>query len=131
MNEKEIMQHELNCRQTIINDLQTERERIMVMVNKANEACHRLRDEVVHVTAQTHAIVKATMLLNNVRELRLPTHLLVKARGHMLERVEPEEGVTPDGLEFTLREFTPEEIEREKSLRAQVEQAEERIKPPS
>ena len=131
MNEKELMQHELQCRQTIINNLQDERDRIMEMVNRANQACHRLRDEVVHTTAQIHAIVKATMLLNNIMTLHLPAKLLVKAIGHVLAREKPEDGVEEDGLKFTMREHTPEEAEREKTMRAKIEQATARIKPSS
>lgn len=128
MNEKQIMQHELKCRAQIIEDLQTERERIMEMVNRANAACHRLRDEVVYVTAQTHGIIKAVMFITANQEIHLPGNLLKKMRGYQLEKGKKLDDDDEGSLRFTMREHTPTEVAREKQLRAKIEGASKRIK---
>ena len=127
MNPMQALQHELQVRQQVIIDLQTERERIVSMVDRANLMCHRLRDEVIMVTAQTHGIVKALMLLNSQQgQMVISGSMLKKARNWILEKGNRDDLEDGD-IAFFLRPRTSEELEAEERMRKKVEGAEKRI----
>lgn len=127
MSPQALLQHELQVRGQVIKDLQQEKERMVQMLNRATGACQRLRDEVLFVTMQTHAIVKSIMLMTNQHDLQLTPEMLTQAREWVLEKGAAE-GLTEGTLAFNVREMTSEEKEKEQSLRKKVENAERRIK---
>ena len=127
MSPQELMQHELAVRQQVIDDLQRDNQRGRAIIENMKLTCNKLRDEVLFVTVQTHAVVKSMMLLEEEQVMRIPGHMLLKARNYLLEKGQ----TTPDDdkgtLVFLLRELTDEEKEKEQVLRKKVESTEKRI----
>ena len=118
MSPQELMQHELGVRAQVIADLQAENARSRQMLEGLVRSCDRLRDEVLHVTLQTHAVVKAMMLLEGEQVARIPGHMLLKAREYVLQKGETTQDDDKGTLVFLLRELTDEEREQEQVLRA-------------
>lgn len=127
MNVIDNLKHELACRQQIIEDMQRDNNRLREMVDRVNESCHRMRDEIVIVTAQTHAIVKAMMQRAGLDAVTLHLDELQHAQEFMLEKGD-REGLEPGELAFKLRPLTPQELEAAQSQRNRVVKSTERVK---
>lgn len=120
------LQHELKCRAQIIEDLQRDLERTKQMTNSANLSALRMRDELIMVNAQTHGILKATMMEAGILDLTILRISLKKVQTWVLEKGDRKD-LEPGDLSFTMRAMTPEEEEKEKTLRRQAEEAIKRV----
>lgn len=120
------LQHELKCRAQIIEDLQRDLDRAKQMTNSANLSALRMRDELIMVIAQTHGIMKATMMEGGFLDLTILRASLKKVQTWVLEKGDRKD-LEPGDISFTMREMTDEEKEKEETLRRQANLAIKRV----